>query len=68
MDIIELPPRLSTRHKCEEFLRRMRRPKGVTCPKCGAEHPYRIKERNLWECASCRHQFSVTAGTIFHGS
>jgi len=68
MDIIALQSRFSTQHKCEEFLRRMRWPNGVTCPKCRAEHPYRIKERSLWECSSCSHQFSVTSGTIFHRS
>jgi len=68
MDILELQKRFSTQRKCEVFLRRKRWPKGVTCPKCGAKHPYRIKERKVWQCSACRYQFSVTTGTIFHRS
>ncbi len=68
MDILELQKRFSTQHKCEVFLRRKRWPKGVSCPKCGAKHPYRIKERNVWQCSACRYQFSITTGTIFHRS
>ncbi|MFA5054115.1 MAG: IS1595 family transposase [Parcubacteria group bacterium] len=68
MDIIELQKQFSTQHKCEVFLRRMRWPNGVTCPKCGAQHPYWLQDRNLWECSACSYQFSVTAGTIFHRS
>lgn len=68
MDILELQKRFSTQHKCEVFLRRKRWPKGVSCPKCGAKHPYRIKERNVWQCCACRYQFSITTGTIFHRS
>jgi len=68
MNILELQKRFSTQHKCEVFLRRKRWPKGVICPKCGAEHPYWIKERKIWQCSTCRYQFSVTTGTIFHRS
>ena len=68
MNIIDLQKRFSTQHKCEVFLRHKRWPNGVTCPRCGANHPYWIKERKLWECSECRYQFSVTTGTIFHRS
>jgi transposase-like protein len=36
------------------------------CPKCQTKKCYYISERKLYECADCRHQVSVTAGTIFH--
>ena len=68
MNILELQKRFSTQHKCEVFLTKMRWPNGIICPKCSGSHPYRIKERKVWECQDCRHQFSVTAGTIFHRS
>jgi len=58
----------STQHKCEVHLKRLRWPNGVTCPKCGANHPGYIKTRKLWQCKACRYQFSVTTGTIFHRS
>jgi len=68
MDILELQKRFSTQHKCEVFLRQKRWPNGVTCPRCGAKHPYWLKERKVWQCSACRYQFSVTTGTIFHRS
>ena len=55
----------STEHKCREYLRRMRWPDGVTCPRCGSKHVTYMKSREKWLC-KCRYQFSVTAGTIFH--
>ncbi len=68
MNIIELQKRFSTQHKCEEFLRSKRWPNGVTCPKCGTNNPYWLKERKVWQCSACRYQFSVTTDTIFHRS
>ncbi|MEN6369987.1 MAG: IS1595 family transposase [Thermotogota bacterium] len=58
----------STQYKCAHHLKRLRWPDGVTCPKCGAKHPGWIETRGLWQCKACRHQFSVTSGTIFHRS
>jgi len=68
MNIIDLQKRFSTQHKCGEFLRQMRWPKGVACPKCGASRPYWISTRKIWRCRECSYEFSVTTGTIFHRS
>ncbi len=35
------------------------------CPECGGVVLYAYKSRHLWKCKACRHQFSVTSGTIF---
>lgn len=35
------------------------------CPRCGCAALYTYPKRKLWECKSCRYQFSVTSGTIF---
>jgi transposase-like protein len=35
------------------------------CPKCGCCDLYSITTRHLWKCKGCKHQFSVTSGTIF---
>ena len=58
----------STQYKCGRYLRRLRWPSGVICPRCGAKHPGHIRSRRLWQCRECRYQFSVTTGTIFHRS
>ena len=35
------------------------------CPACGGRHYALIKTRLLFQCRGCRHQASLTAGTIF---
>jgi transposase-like protein len=42
----------------------------VRCPRCGFDSISWIEKRKQHECneASCRYQFSVTAGTVFHDS
>ncbi len=54
--------------RCREFLEKLRWPKGFVCPRCGwSGAPWRMK-RSLLLCTSCRHQVSVTAGTLFEGT
>ena len=36
------------------------------CPRCGHRQAYELDSLRLWQCASCRYQASVTAGTILH--
>jgi transposase-like protein len=35
------------------------------CPRCGCAVAYRIKTQDRWKCKACRHQYTVTSGTIF---
>src|SRR5579863_10351788 len=35
------------------------------CPKCGCAATYRYQTRAVFRCKECRHQFTVTSGTIF---
>ena len=35
------------------------------CPKCGCLKAYKVASRTVWKCGGCKHQFSVTSGTIF---
>jgi transposase-like protein len=35
------------------------------CPKCGCTTAYVISTTGRWKCKGCRHQYSVTSGTIF---
>jgi len=45
-------------------------PQGYQCPRCGYARYYLIQSRRtpLFECAACRHQTSLTVGTIMEGS
>jgi transposase-like protein len=70
MNLPELIEQFRSEDKCREYLEDLRWPDGVRCPRCGNDSVSKIEKRNQWECneASCRYQFSVTAGTVFHDS
>ncbi len=68
MNLVELVDRFASEDACREYLEELRWPNGVACPRCGCESVSRIEKRNQYDCNSCRYQFSVTAGTIFHDS
>lgn len=58
----------ATEEACADYLRACRWPSGFACPRCGHESAYAITGRRRWQCASCRYQVSVTAGTVLHNS
>jgi transposase-like protein len=66
IDLCELVDRFGDDQKCRNYLERLRWRGGVTCPKCNGKRISSILKRDQFDCDSCRYQFSVTAGTIFH--
>jgi transposase-like protein len=64
---LELERRFSDEQACRRYLFALRWPKGFVCPRCGGGRAWEMG-RGLWLCGDCRHQVSVTAGTIFHRS
>jgi transposase-like protein len=66
MNLAELVDRFHSEDRCRKYLEELRWPDGIGCPRCGGETISRIQKRNQFDCDSCRYQFSVTAGTIFH--
>lgn len=60
----EFDARFGTEAACREYLIRLRWPDGFRCPACGQAKAWPVR-RVLLECAACRHQSSVTAGTVF---
>ncbi len=62
--VLELERRFSTEESCRAYLFALRWPKGFVCPRCrgGLAWP---ASRGRLVCQACRHQTSVTAGTIF---
>ncbi len=57
-----------TEEQCRAALNSWRWPQGFVCPRCGGGRCCEIKTRKLIQCSSCRHQVSLTAGTIFHST
>jgi transposase-like protein len=70
MNLPDLIEQFRSEDKCRAYLEDLRWPDGPRCPRCGNDSVSRIEKRHQWECneASCRYQFSVTAGTVFHDS
>lgn len=62
----EFRTRFSTEESCRAELFRLRFPNGFFCPKCGCTEYYPVRGRNAFQCRACRHQTSVTAGTVMH--
>jgi transposase-like protein len=66
MNLVELVDRYHSEDSCRTRLEELRWPEGVECPRCDSKSIARMEDRHQYQCRSCRYQFSVTAGTIFH--
>lgn len=64
---MELEHRFSNEASCRAYLVTLRWPDDFMCPRCGQCQGLSIR-RGLWRCTACRHEASVTAGTIFQDS
>lgn len=81
--VTKLAQRITNEADAYAYMESLRWPSGPVCPHCHHERAYFLKpangrsratrtgslsQRRVWKCAKCRRQFSVTTGTIFHGS
>lgn len=65
--LLELERRFVSEQACRQYLFALRWVEGFVCPRCGGKAAWPMS-RGLWLCADCRHQASVTAGTVFQDS
>jgi hypothetical protein len=65
-DAMEFQDAFGTDEQCRMAIAEHRWPKGFKCPNCEHDDGYYLDGRGLIQCCVCRHQTSVTAGTIFH--
>lgn len=71
LELIEqFEKRFGSSEECYAFLFQIKWPGGFECPICSHKHCYVISTRRLplYECRACRHQSSLTAGTIMEKS
>ena len=66
MDALSFQKSFSTESQCRAFLVKLRWPQGFICPNCQHDDAIYLAPRQLFQCRLCKHQTSVTAGTIFH--
>src|SRR5665647_2708982 len=64
MGIKEFQKRFNDEDECRNHLFNIRWGKGFVCPKCGHNEYYNVSGRITYQCKKCRHQTSVTAGTV----
>lgn len=62
--LAEFEARFATEAACRAYLRDLRWPQGIRCPRCQGQTGW-ATARALWVCAACGYQLSLTAGTIF---
>jgi len=65
---VDFTTSFNTEEKCREHMFNIRWPNGFECPKCKNQKYYPIKRGNLYQCAACNYQASVTAGTVMDRS
>ncbi|GEM_PF-1023063 len=64
---LAIETRILTESGCRELLAEFRFPGGhFECPNCCCTRAYKLKTRDLIQCAECSKQVSLTSGTIFH--
>src|SRR3954452_9335215 len=66
MNLVELIDRYRSEDRCRARMVECSWPDGIECPRCDSKSIARMEDRHQYQCRSCRYQFSVTAGTIFH--
>jgi transposase-like protein len=60
----EFEDRFANDEECRAYLVSLRWPDGFRCPQCQGTKAVLVRA-TLFQCCACRHQSSVTAGTIF---
>lgn len=66
----EMMAAYSDENVCREYMEQMRWGGNPTCPFCGMNNPYRLKNGKTFRCRDkeCKKDFTVTVGTIFENS
>jgi transposase-like protein len=64
----EFQAKFATEEACQQYLAACRWPEGFVCPRCGIQRAYELVNLRRWQCAGCRYQVSLTAGTILHNT
>jgi len=66
MTLFEFHQKFPTEKECKEHIFNLRWPDGFICPKCQCKKYWLHSTRSLYECKNCRHQVSLTSGSIMH--
>jgi transposase-like protein len=65
---LQFEEKFADEKSCRDYLMKVRWPQGFRCPVCEESSGWKLRGRDLIECASCSRQTSLTAGTVLHGT
>lgn len=65
MSLIEFSDKYNCESACRLDLWERRLRIGFECPHCHCVAGYKLEKTLKWECAKCKHQVSLIAGTVF---
>ena len=70
LSLTQFTEQYGTESQCEAALEKARWPEGFRCPRCGGAHYGVIhdRRRKRYQCKNCRHQTTLTAGTVFEAT
>ena len=60
--------RYGTDELCAQALFQARWPRGFRCPRCDHHKHCQLRRRKALQCIRCKHQTSLTAGTVFENT
>lgn len=61
---LQMRDKFPTEEACRAYVSELRWPEGITCPACEAKGIWEM-QKSIFRCACCKHDFSVTSGTLF---
>ena len=65
LSLSEFLQRFPSEDRSFQYLAKKRWPNGFRCPRCGHDAAYHLSTYKRYQCTICRHQISLTAGTVF---
>lgn len=66
MTLFEFSKHFPDERSCKVYLRQQREKQGLSCDRCGSILHYWKKDKECWECKSCKRRISLTSGTMLH--
>jgi hypothetical protein len=68
MNLLEFIQEYPDDQSCKIDYRRAREKQGIVCKKCGCNHHWWIKAKEMWQCSECNFRTSLKCGTIMENS
>lgn len=68
MKLLDFTKHYPDETSCKQEFKKYREEQGVTCSKCGSSSHYWKRNREQWECKSCKHRTTLKSGTVMHHS